>query len=288
MRAFFVLLLVSVHFITTAAAQSISGSITNAKTHEALPFVNVGVVGKALGTVADERGVYQLTFQEALANETVRVSSVGYAPRSLTLRQLAAQPNVALTPETVVLNEVRVRAKALFRRTHTLGNSGNSENTTTYTLTNRDLGGQVGTVIKLSRRPTRLLSATFNIAQTAPGKVTFRVNVCRLDAKGRPTETKLLSRDIIVTAAAVRGPMTVDLSADQLVLYENFFLSVEMLKWEGLPAGGATFAFSGSVGYTNNEVYSRSTSEAPWERASAGAVLAGQQPRLSFFVTVND
>ena len=288
MRAFFALLLVSVHFITTAAAQPISGSITNAKTHEALPFVNVGVVGKALGTVADERGVYQLTFQEALANETVRVSSVGYAPRNLTLRQLAAQPNVSLMPETVVLNEVQVRAKALFRRTHTLGNSGNSENTTTYTLTNRDLGGQVGTVIKLSRRPTRLLSATFNIAQTAPGKVTFRVNVCRLDAKGRPTETKLLSRDIIVTAAAVRGPMTVDLSADQLVLDENFFLSVEMLKWEGLPTGGATFAFSGSVGYTNNEVYSRSTSEAPWERASAGAVLAGLQPRLSFFVTVND
>jgi len=288
MRAFFALLLVSVHFITTAAAQPISGSITNAKTHEALPFVNVGVVGKALGTVADERGVYQLTFQEALANETVRVSSVGYAPRNLTLRQLAAQPNVALTPETVVLNEVQVRAKALFRRTHTLGNSGNSENTTTYTLTNRDLGGQVGTVIKLSRRPTRLLNATFNIAQTAPGKVTFRVNVCRLDAKGRPTETKLLSRDIIVTAAAVRGPLNVDLSADQLVLDENFFLSVEMLKWEGLPAGGATFAFSGSVGYTNNEVYSRSTSEAPWERASAGAVLAGLQPRLSFFVTVND
>ena len=288
MRAFFALLLVSVHFITTAAAQPISGSITNAKTHEALPFVNVGVVGKALGTVADERGVYQLTFQEALANETVRVSSVGYAPRNLTLRQLAAQPNVSLMPETVVLNEVQVRAKALFRRTHTLGNSGNSENTTTYTLTNRDLGGQVGTVIKLSRRPTRLLNATFNIAQTAPGKVTFRVNVCRLDAKGRPTETKLLSRDIIVTAAAVRGPMTVDLSADQLVLDENFFLSVEMLKWEGLPAGGATFAFSGSVGYTNNEVYSRSTSEAPWERASAGAVLAGLQPRLSFFVTVND
>ena len=288
MRAFFVLLLVSVHFITPAVAQPISGSITNAKTHEALPFVNVGVVGKALGTVADERGVYQLTFQEALANETVRVSSVGYAPRNLTLRQLAAQPNVALTPEAVVLNEVQVRAKALFRRTHTLGNSGNSENTTTYTLTNRDLGGQVGTVIKLSRRPTRLLNATFNIAQTAPGKVTFRVNVCRLDAKGRPTETKLLSRDIIVTAAAVRGPLNVDLSADQLVLYENFFLSVEMLKWEGLPAGGATFAFSGSVGYTNNEVYSRSTSEAPWERASAGAVLAGLQPRLSFFVTVND
>ena len=274
-------------FASTAQAQAISGRITNAQTRETLPYVNVGVVGKALGTVANEQGTYQLVFQEALAGETVRVSSVGYAPRNVTLRELAAQPNVALTPEAVSLGEVQVKGKALFRRTHTLGNTGNSDNST-FTLNNRDLGGQSGTVIKLSRRPTRVQSATFNIAQNAPGKVTFRVNICRLDAKGNPTDIKLLRRDVIVTAPVARGPMTVDLSADQLVLDENFFLSVEMLKWEGAPAGGATFAFSASLGYNNNEIYIRKTSQAAWERVSAGAALAGMQPRLSYFVTVND
>ncbi len=273
--------------VATALAQPISGHITNARTHAALPFVNIGVVGKALGTVADEQGAYRLAFQEALANETVRVSSLGYAPRNLTLRELLAQPNVALVPDAVALSEVRVNAKALFRRTHPLGNTGNAENTT-YTLNNRDLGGQVGTVIKLSRRPTRVLSATLNIAQNAPGQATFRVNLYRLDARGRPTDTKLLAHDLVVTAPVVRGPLKVDLSAENLVLDENFFLAVEMLKWEGVPAGGATFAFSASLGYTNNEIYTRATSQAPWEHISAGAVLAGLQPRLSFFVTVND
>ena len=287
MKSVLLLVLFFVVFATVAVAQPINGHIIDAKTHAALPFVNIGVVGKALGTVADEQGRYQLPFQEKLAAETVRVSSLGYASRNIPLRELAAQPNVALVPEAVALNEVRVQGRALFRRTHTLGSTGNSENTT-YTLNSKDLGGQLGTVVKLSRHPTRLVNANFNIAQSAKGEATFRLNLYRLDARGRPTDTKLLARDIIVTMPVVRGPVSVDLRAENLVFDEAFFLAVEMIKWVDADTPAADFAFSASLGYTNNEIYSRQTSQAPWERMSAGAMFAGMQPRLSFFVTVND
>lgn len=282
-------LLLAFFLLRTAAtfAQSISGRITDAKTHEALLFVNIGVVGKALGTVADERGAYQLAFKENLANETVRVSSLGYAPRTLTLRELAAQPDVALTPAAVALADVQVRGKSGLRRTHTLGNTGNSDNATN-TLGRNDLGGEVGTVIKLRRRPTRVLSAHFNIARSSPGQVTFRVNMYRLDSQGRPTDAKLLARDVIVSAPIVKGPITVDLQADQLVLSEDFFLSLEMLKWVDAADKGAEFAFLAAICYTGNEIYARRTSQATWERQSVGALLAGMQPKLSFYVTVND
>ena len=270
----------------TVRAQLISGRATDAKTGQALPFVNIGVVGRALGTVSNEQGQYGLTFQEKLADDTVRVSYLGYRPLLLTLRQLRARPAVALSPAAVALAEVRVRGRAQFRRTHTLGNTGNGE-TSTNTLSSNDLGGQVGTVIKLSRRPTRLLSATFNIARTARGIVTFRVNIYRLDAHGRPTDTKLLTRNLLVTAPAVRGPITVDLRADELILDENFFLAIEMLKWEQA-SSAEEFTFSAAIGYSNNEMYWRPTSQAPWERTSVGALLAGMQPKLSFYVTAED
>lgn len=272
--------------VVSAAAQPITGRVTDARTGQPLPFVNIGVVGKALGTVSNEQGQYGLAFQESLANDTVRVSYLGYQPRLLTLRQLQAQPAVALTAAAVALAEVRVAGKAQFRRVHTLGNTSNGE-TSTNTLSNNDLGGQVGTVIKLSRRPTRLRNATFNIARTSQGVVTFRVNIYRLDAHGRPTDTKLLTRDIIVTAPAVRGPLTVDLTPDQLILDENFFLAIEMLKWDNA-SPQAEFTFSAAIGYSNNEIYWRRTSQAPWERASVGAILAGMQPKLSFYVTAED
>ena len=269
-----------------AGAQSISGRITDGRTHAVLPYVNIGVVGQSLGTVADEQGAYTLAFQPSLAAATVRVSSLGYASRNLTLAELAAQPNVALTPAAVPLAEVQVRGKAL-RRTHTLGNTGNAE-MATNTLQSNSLGEQVGTVIKLSRQPTRIVNAVFNIARSSPGQVTFRVNVYRLGPDGKPTDIKLLPRNVIVTSPIVRGPITVDLSADQLVLNEDFFLAIELIKWENPALTGAELAFSASLGYFSGEIYHRSVSQAPWERVSIGALLAGMQPRLSFYVTVND
>jgi len=113
-------------------------------------------------------------------------------------------------------------------------------------------------------------------------------SVYRLDAKGRPTEQKLLSRDIVQTSAIEQGTLSFDLSADKLILDEDFFLALE---WVG--GGTATkvhngLAFSAGIGYANNDIYLREVSQDNWERASVGAVLAGMQPKLAFYVTVQD
>jgi hypothetical protein len=299
-----------------AAAQVISGAITDAATHAALPYVNVGVVGKDLGTVSTEGGTYQLAFREALANDTVRISSIGYQTRLLTLRALRAQPNIALAPGSVALQEVRVQGRSVFRRALTLGNTTNSL-TSNLNLNTKDLGSEIGTVISIKRRPTRVLTANFNVSYNKVGPLTFRVNFYRLDAKGRPTETKLLAHDVFVTSDIKTGTITVDLTNERLLVEEDFFLALEWIKNQdaaggaGQPAHPTKFqasisksksadgapvappqpqdlAFSLSVGYVNNDLYLRSTSQAAWERASLGAVLMGMQPRISFFVTAQD
>jgi hypothetical protein len=297
-----------------AMAQPISGTITNADSNAPLPFVNIGVVGKSLGTVSSEQGTYQMPFREALANDTVRVSSVGYQTRLLTLRALLAAPNVALAPESVNLQEVQVQGKSLFKRNVTLGTIGNSEGST-LNLNTKDLGAEMGTVISLKRKPTRLLTANFNVAYNKLGPVTLRVNLYRLDKKGFPTETKLLNHDLLITSEVTKGTISVDLAQERLVVDEDFFLAVEWIKntepnvaLAAAPtATGPTtvktrvyrsqaeaaanqggLAFSLSVGYTDNDMYVRKTSQGAWERVSVGAVLLGMQPRISFFVTAQD
>ena len=145
----------------------------------------------------------------------------------------------------------------------------------------------------------------------------FRVNLYRLDRKGRPTETKLLAHDIIATTDVKTGTFSVDLSKEKLVVDEDFFLALEWIKGKGQVSGAgqparttpfkatvhrtpktdgsaapppqpSELAFSLSVGYVNNDLYIRSTSQATWERASIGMALAGMQPRISFFVTALD
>lgn len=277
-------------FLVAAAAlaQPISGRVTDARTGQPLPFVNIGVVGKALGTVSNEQGQYGLAFQEKLTADTVRVSYLGYRPQLLTLRQLQSQPNVALSPAAVALAEVRVQAKSRAWRDRTLGFNGNSTSTT-LSLDAKDLGAETGTVIYLKHKPTKVLQTNFNVAYNRVGNVTLRVNLYRLDAKGRPTNEKLLQREVILRTTAPSGPISVDLAPDNLLLSEDFFLSLE---WVG---GGANadavhqgLAFSAGIGYADNDIYYRATSQGSWERLSAGAVLAGMQPKLSFYVSAQD
>ncbi|QKG58113.1 carboxypeptidase-like regulatory domain-containing protein [Hymenobacter sp. BRD128] len=277
-------------FATAAAlAQAISGRVTDARTGQPLPFVNIGVVGKALGTVSNEQGQYGLAFQEKLAADTVRVSYLGYQPRLLTLRQLQEQPNLALSPAAVALAEVRVQGKSRTWRDRQLGFSGNSENST-LSLEPKDLGAETGTVIYLKRKPTNVLKANFNVAYNHVGNVTLRVNLYRLDAKDHPTNEKLLHREVILRTAAAHGPISVDLTPDNLLLSENFFLSLEWVGGAGADAAALQkgLAFSAGIGYADNDIYYRVTSQASWERISAGAVLAGMQPKLSFYVSAQD
>jgi hypothetical protein len=277
--------------LTTAAAlaQAISGRVTDASTGQPLPFVNIGVVGKALGTVSNEQGQYGLAFQEKLVADTVRVSYLGYRPLLLTLRQLQGQPNLMLSPAAVALAEVRVQGKSRAWRDRQLGFSGNSDNST-LSLEAKDLGAETGTVIYLKRKPTKVLRANFNVAYNHVGNVMLRVNLYRLDAKGRPTNEKLLRREVILRTAATHGPISVDLTPDNLLLSEDFFLSLEWVG--GAEADAAALqkglAFSAGIGYADNDIYYRATSQASWERISAGAVLAGMQPKLSFYISAQD
>ena len=318
MRFFYLLSFLVWLAVGPVSAQLVGGTLTDATTNAALPYVNIGVVGKNLGAVSTEQGRYQLPFREELADDTVRISSLGYQTRLLTLRSLLAQPNIALVPGSVALPDVQVQGRSVFRRALTLGNTTNSL-TSNLNLNTWNLGAEIGTVISIKRRPTRVLSANFNVSYNKVGALTFRVNFYRLDARGRPTETKLLTHDVFVTSDVKTGTIAVDLTNERLVVEENFFLALEWItskdaagsagqparplnlrvsvnKRKSKDADGAPvpppqpqdLAFSLSAGYANNELYLRDTSQAAWERASVGAVLLGMQPRISFFVTVQD
>ena len=267
--------------------QVIKGNIRGGKCGAGVPFANVGIVGKGVGTVANEQGAYQLAYSAATANDTVRISSLGFRSRLLPVRALAAQPDVELVAEAVALREVNVKARGLYRRTHTLGSTKSGAGST-LTLDANDLGAEIGTVISLKRKPTRVLNANFTVAFNRAGAMKFRVNLYRLLPNGKPSDQKLLQRDVIVTSSVVQGPITVDLTADQLVLDEDFLLSLEWIGGADAQRVGNQLAFSAGLGYTDNDLYLRAASQDNWERVSTGAVLAGLQPKISFYVTVQD
>jgi len=272
-----------------ASAQTIGGTITDSRTQKPIPFVNIGVAKRGIGTVSDENGRYQLAAAGIAGPDTVRISSIGFAPRLLPVASLQAAPSVALEPAAVSLPDVNIVATSKLR-THVLGFAKPSSHINLHMVSNQ-LGNELGTVIHLSRKPALVQSLHLAIVKNEAGPLTFRVNLYRLDANGQPTSEKLLNHDVFLSTAAQPGVLTADLSSDHLVVDGDFLLAMEWVK--GNEAQTPDFArrvsFGGGLSY-GYDLFMRPTSQAAWTKPTfkSNMPMLGLRPQVAFYATVRD
>lgn len=88
----------------------LSGKVLDAETKEPLPFTNIAVIGKQLGTVSNLEGYFML---EAQPEDSIVFSYVGYRSAKFLAADLFNQSQVRLNPASVNLKEVHVSSKAL-------------------------------------------------------------------------------------------------------------------------------------------------------------------------------
>jgi hypothetical protein len=275
-----------------SAAQTIVGTVTSGATQQGIPFVNIGLPRRGLGTVSDEQGRYQLTYNPAYATDTVRISSLGFRPQLVPFAALLAGAAVRLAPEEVARNEVSVTAAGAYRRQHTLGLAKPSAHLKFYMMSN-ELGTEIGTLVHLARRPTLVQSLHVAVMKNEAGPLTFRLNLYRLDAKGAPTTEKLLAHDVYVTAPAEAGVLTVDLGTHRVVLDQDFLLALEWVKApDGAPAADYTkrISFGGALKAGGMQLYMRPTSQAAWVKPNftSNMPMLGLRPALALYATVKD
>lgn len=91
--------------IGVAQSTTVSGRVSDARTGEPLPFVSIAFIDSRIGTTTDMDGRY--TLETYYATDSLRVSSVGYTPRSVAVRKDRAQViDITLEPSNVELAEV--------------------------------------------------------------------------------------------------------------------------------------------------------------------------------------
>jgi hypothetical protein len=93
-----------------ASAQTtrISGVVSDATTGETLPFVNIAFIDSRIGTTTDFDGRY--AFDTYYATDSIRVSCVGYLPKTLPVKRDRDQViDIALEPSNVQLAEVIIK-----------------------------------------------------------------------------------------------------------------------------------------------------------------------------------
>ncbi len=97
----------------------ISGKVTDEKTGEALPFVNVGLVGTYVGAATNMDGFYELRISPKYKNKIIEISAVGYSTAKVAVAEAAKQKNfnVRLAPMAFEVGEVEILAESRLQYT---------------------------------------------------------------------------------------------------------------------------------------------------------------------------
>ena len=102
----------------TVHSQSVNGKIIDADSKNPLQYVNIGVVGRNIGTVCDKNGSFTLELPDYFDKDTLRISIIGFHPISYNVedfkrifQESTGGLIIGLTKKTLVLPEVFVTSR---------------------------------------------------------------------------------------------------------------------------------------------------------------------------------
>jgi hypothetical protein len=239
------------------------GVIRDRKSNLPLPYVNIGILNKDVGTTTNSKGEFELPLLESNTNDTLRVSMVGYEPVVIYLKDVFEKQklvlNIRLRERTDELKEIIITDKKL--TTKILGNKTDSK-FFGGKFASGDLWSEIVISIRIKDTPTYLDTFSFNISYNEGDTATFRVNVYKIEG-GLPGKN-VLADNIIVKINGETGKIDIDLSKYNTIVTDDFFIGLEWV--EGKSNSGIVF----SSGFANKGTYYRKASQGRWKKYPMG------------------
>lgn len=245
------------------------GQILDAKTQEPLAYVNIGIVGKGVGTVTDEEGLFYLAIDTSKFEgaDIIQISSLGYETVEISVDEISSRaaefPKILMQASDIVLDEVVLLSDALVPITEFLGYRNYGEKNFGYWNENIALGGELSTKVKALKGRRQLNSLEFEVWENPSDSILIRVNI--YDTNGflnRPGSNLNKSQtNILHTIPAGKNIITVDLNPFELYVDDDFFVSLELLQVYGDEKLGLVLAASGSEGAS----FRKYASQSEWE-----------------------
>ncbi len=240
---------------TTAPREGeLTGQVQDQATHRPLGYVSVSVLRHPFGTVADKHGHFTLALPTRYDADSVRLSLLGYASRTLAvadLRRMVRSGPLLLRAQAVPLRAARVQAAGL--RRVLVGNQGKGMlEDYKYNLA----GNQSGQLIVV-KHPAFLQEMSFKVTHCTYDTLFFRLNVYRLK-DGFPSENILLKPVYLrISREQTADRIYVNLRPYKLWLTENVVVSLELVRSLGSgtllllanwPGGGPSYQLQQTPG----------------------------------------
>ncbi len=210
----------------------------DARTKNPIPYVNIGIAGKNIGTVSDEQGNFVLEIKSKAEEEAVTISAIGYETVIVSTDELSRDGTLALKPISYSMDEVEIKATK-FDGPEQIFGVKNKARGLSISFESTLLGTEIGTPIPIDQ-PTYIKSANFVLNHAKGDSILFRINIYAFE-DGNIGEN-LLKENIYIREKQRKGVISIDLTPYSLVLDQDVLLSLEWLRnFDELGNKGITF-----------------------------------------------
>jgi len=242
------------------------GQVVDAALKEPLPYVNIGLLNKNIGTVSDETGYFELEVNtEQNSRDTLRFSMIGFETKSYTLNDFINQNEIEvyLTEKSTALDEVILSSKRKNYQTKILGNKTTSK-ALYAAFTSNKLGNEMGFIVRARKHPMILKKFNISLVENDYGPIKFRLNIYDV-LNGLPNKT-LLTDNLFIETEESSGIVSLDLTPYEIIIDQDFFIAIEWIE----DLGPGKLYFSG--GFFGAPLFAREVSQGTWEKIGTASV----------------
>jgi hypothetical protein len=242
-----------------AFGQSVKGKVISSETGSGVGYVNIGLIGKNLGTVSDQNGNFKIDLSRAVDNDSIRFSMIGFGSKTLPVSQFRGDSlkNIYLTPLDYIMPEIEVtyhKPKNL-----RIGNPVET-NDLRSGFSNNDLGSELG-IKAFVKKKVVLKNINLDVAVCTYDSVIYRLNIYQTD--NQIDYRNILKEPIYISFSKddINKVITYDLLKYSIIVEGNVLITLELFK--DLGEGRLLFRTEYFTGLT----YHRKTSQGSWTQS---------------------
>ena len=244
-------LLVSIN----AISQSQAGVVLNGKDRQPVPFAKIGIMGKGVGTVADENGNFALVVDNKYGKDILRFSCVGYKPYDISVADYKHMDNKTILLQERPESNTAAPQVAANAKPKVYGSFGTND---VIEINGGLPGSEVGLVFNF-KESSLLNKLTLKLQSVSVDTIFYRVNVYNVISEGK--FELMLSKPIYYKIAAgdlVNKTISIDLTNENVMVKGSKLVTVEQLR----NFGNGVLRFTGTK---NGKSYGRKASFGVWK-----------------------
>jgi hypothetical protein len=232
LKRFFILSILNLSILNVYSQTNyrVEGVIIDSATNTPIDFVNIGIIGKDLGTVANNSGYFHLYVQTKFSRDSLTVTRLGYISKSLKISELLKERvnYIYLIPKNIELGPVQIEANKLTIKT--IGKQKSTKSAVMgFNSDSTKLGHEFGIVFHLPNNPVLIKDFNFYIVNNRPDSAKLRLNIYRFinneigeSILDKPINFTITNSDI--------GDYKIDLSKYKIWSSQDVFIAIENLK----------------------------------------------------------